>query len=101
MINKNEFELIFNINPGKKIYFNNLSLNIPTDFQDSNYIKIQKFFDSLKGEPYSIHSVEKILEEIEKITINEEYASVKATLEENLSSDKLNIKFNISQKSFL
>ena len=50
MINKNEFELIFNINPGKKIYFNNLSLNIPTDFQDSNYIKIQKFFDS-KGNP--------------------------------------------------
>ncbi len=97
MVNDNEFELIYNINPGKKIYFNNLSMDIPTDFEVTNFSKINDFFESIKGEPYSINLVEKIIGEIENITINEEYVSVKASLEENLISDQLDIKFKIEE----
>ena len=35
-----------------------------------NYLK------DLKGEPYSINSVEKILDEIDEITLNEEFKSL-------------------------
>ncbi len=97
MVNDNEFELVYNINPGKKIYFNNLSIDIPTDFEVTNFLKINNFFESIKGEPYSINLVEKIIGQIENITINEEYVSVKASLEENLISDQLDIKFKIEE----
>ena len=48
---------------------------------------------NLKGQPYSINTIENILDEIDKITVNEEYKSIKATAEENIISDKININF--------
>ena len=42
-------------------------------------------------EKENINQVEKILEKIEIITINEQYLSVKATVEENLISNKLDL----------
>ena len=37
LINKNEFELIFNINPDKKIYFGDMNFILPNDFDENNY----------------------------------------------------------------
>ena len=97
MINKNEFELIFNINPNSKIYFNNLSLNIPNDFEVQSYSNLEKFFQKIKGEPYSIDKVENILEEIEYITINDQNLSVKATIDEFVDGNKLDLVFNVEE----
>ena len=97
MINKNEFELIFNINPYSKIYFNNLSLNLPNDFEVQSYSKLQKFFQKIKGEPYSLLKVENILEEIEYITINDQNLSVRATIDEKVDGNKLDIVFNVEE----
>ena len=85
MINDNEFELIFNIKPKEKIYFNNLNLELPNDFEIQNFSEINKLFTKIKGKPYSINDVEKILEKIEIITINDQYMSVKVTVEETLN----------------
>ena len=41
-------------------------------------------FEKLKGEPYSIKQVENILEEIDKITLLEQFESIKATVEEDI-----------------
>ncbi len=103
MINQNEFELIYNINANDKIYFNELNLNLPNDFKKDNYEKVNKLFFKLKGEPYSINSVEKILQQIEIITINDEYMSVKTSVEENINGNELNLNFNIeeSEKYFV
>ena len=38
-IDKNNFELIFNIQAGKKFYFNELKLNLPNDFSKENFTK--------------------------------------------------------------
>ena len=97
MINQNEFELIFNINANNKIYFNNLSINLPNDFEKDNYLNVSKLFNKLKGQPYSINRVEKILQEIETITINDEYMSVKTMVDENINDDKLDIIFKIEE----
>ena len=56
--------------------------------------KILKYFEKLKNEPYSINSVEKILDEIDKITINEQYESIKSTVEENIVENKINLNLN-------
>ena len=81
---ENEFELIYNIKPNKKIYFNNITLEIPKDFEIENFSEITNLFDKIKGEPYSINKVENILEKIEVITVNEQYMSVKASVEEKI-----------------
>ena len=96
-INDEEFELIYNINPNEKIFFNNLELDIPNDFEIQNFEKLEIVLNNLKGKPYSINSVNKILKEIDYITITDEYKSINATVEESLISNLLNIKFKISE----
>ena len=80
LIGSNSFELIFNINSNEKIYFDNLELNLPKDFNTSNFKDLKKLFKKLKGEPYSINRVKKILEEIDKITITEQYGQLQRKL---------------------
>ncbi len=96
-INENEFELIYNINAKDKIYFDNLSINLPDDFLIQNYEKLNKLFLNLRGEPYSINSVEDILDTIDEITLNEEFKSVNASVNEEIVSNKININFTITE----
>ena len=51
-IDKESFELIFNINANEKIFFNEFTLEIPNDFDRENYKKIYNFFKDFKGKPY-------------------------------------------------
>ena len=97
MINDQEFELIFNIETNPKLYFGKLKIDLPTDFSQSNYESLDKFFDELENEPYSLYRVETILEKIENITVNEQYESIKATVEETIIDNKINITFNIEE----
>ena len=87
----------------QKYFFGKLDLDLPTDFDKSNYEQVEKFFNELENEPYSLNRVEDILEKIETITINEQYESIKATINENIDSNKLNITFKIeeTEKSFV
>ena len=97
LINNDEFELIFNINANEKIYFGKLDLLYPSDFSDNHFLDLQDLLKNLEGQQYSIYSVDKILNKIDYITLNEEYLSVKATVEENLNSNILNINFIINE----
>ena len=97
LINDDEFELVYTINPKRKIYFNNLKINLPDDFDKTNFEELNYFLTSLKGKPYSLNLVEKILSKIDNITIQEEYKSVKATIDESISKDELDINFNIQE----
>mgnify|MGYP001193977780 CR=1 FL=1 len=97
LLNDNEFELIFNINPYQKIYFGEMNFILPDDFDEKNYEKLDKLLKDLKGEPYSLYSVEKILDEIDTITISEEFKSANAYSEENTVSNRLNIDFIVEK----
>ena len=97
LIDKNEFELIFNINPNKKIYFGDMNFILPNDFDEKNYKDLNRLLVDLKGEPYSIYSVDKILNEIDLITTNEEFKSSNAFTQQNIVSNKLNIDFVIEE----
>ena len=99
LINDDEFEIIFNIETGKKINFNDMRIIFPANFTKSNYENLENLFQKLKGEKYSINSVEKILNEIDKITIQEEFKSSKAFVKEDLVGDKLNIDFIIEDST--
>ncbi len=97
LIKNNEFELIYNIDAGQKIYFNEFKLNLPIDYDVKNYEEINKLFSDLKGKYYTLYNVEKILKKIETITLNEQYDSIDAKVEEEILFDKINISFNIKE----
>ena len=97
LINEDEFELIFNINANEKFVFDNIVLNLPIDFERSNFESLNKLFKDLKGENYSINKVEKILEEIDKVTMEEQYESILSNVQENIVKNKINLEFNIEK----
>ena len=97
IIDEKDFELIFNIDAKEKIYFNNISLNIPNDFNSQNFENLREFFDDLKGEPYSINNVETILDKLDKITLLEEYKSINASVKEKFNNNQLDLVFNIEE----
>ena len=96
LINEDEFELIFNINANNKIFFGQIDLKLPDDFNIINFRSLKKSIEKIKDTPYSINSIENILDEIDEIVISEQYESIKATVEEEQDNDKINIKFAIS-----
>ena len=97
LINNDEFEVIFNIDAKNKFYFDNLNLDLPIDFEISNFENLNTTFKSLKNKPYSINSVEKILNEIDKIAISEQFESISANVIENIVDDKINLTFKIDE----
>ena len=97
LYNNDEFELVYNIDAKDKYYFDNLNIKIPDDFDVSNYEELKIFLKDLKGEIYSINTVSEILDKIDLISINEQYESVKATVSENILSNKINLSFNIEE----
>ena len=97
MTDDQTFELIFNINANSKLFFGDLKIELPDDFSKSNYKEVEKFFKKLENEPYSINRIEDIVEKIETITINEQYESIKASVKENIDSNKININFKIEE----
>ena len=103
LLDDNNFELIFNIDAGNKIFFNDLKLNLPAEFDANNFKELLNVFDEIKGEPYSIYSIQKILDEIDQITLLEEYQSINSNIDEEIVDNKLNIIFNIekSEDSFI
>ena len=97
LIDKNTFELIFNIDSGPKIFFGNLKLNLPPDFDENNFISIDKLFKKTEGKPYSINTIEKILDEIDLIATLEQYKFIKANVIENLDENSIHLEFTIEE----
>ena len=97
LINNNEFELIFNIDANEKVFFGDLKLDIPMDFERTNFTSIDELFQKIENKPYSINLINKILDEIDKITVLDQYQFIKATVLENLVSNKLNLVFKINE----
>ena len=95
--NKNNFELIFNVNSNNLYYFDNLNLNLPTDFNEENYVEISKLFKDLKNKPYSINRIEKVLNLIDRISTNEQFESTKSTVNENVIDNKINLEFIVEE----
>ena len=97
IIDKENFELIYNIDAKNKFYFGDLKLQTPIDFDRNNFSQLLKLLDELKGESYSINAVNEILEEIDKVSIEEQFEAISATVNENIVKDKINLTFSINE----
>ena len=96
-LGNNEFELIYNISPGEKYFFNDLKINLPIDYSVNNFDELSSFFQELKGKNYSLTAIEKILKIIDEITLNKEFEFLESNVVENVKDNLINLTFNIEE----
>ena len=101
---EDSFKLIFNIDAGKKYKFNNFTLSLPEDYNEADFTKVEKIFEKLKDEDYSLNDISKILTEIDRIASLRLYDFITADVQETIVADnKIDFDFKImnSQKFYV
>ena len=102
LVNETEFELIYNVVPNDRFFFDKISLDLPIDFDQSNFKSLNKLFKKLNGKRYSLFIIEDILDEIDKIILDEEYKTLKTEVDENVIDNKINLTFSVTEgKKFI
>jgi len=104
VIDNNNFGLTFYIDSGERYYFNNIYLNVSDDYKKENFSNFFKIFEKLKGEPYSLNSIKKIINEIDKTALQKEFVFINANYQEKIIDiNKINIEifFEESQKYYV
>ena len=96
-LGNDEFEILYNISSGKKYYFNEFNLNLPIDYETDNFNELNNIFKDLKGEKYSLNSIDKILKEIDKIVLNEQFEFLKSSVQEEIKDNLINLTFDIGE----
>ncbi len=97
IINENDFELIFNINSGKKYYFGNIDLKIPEDYSIKSFQDIIETKNKLEGKLYSLNKVKKILEKIDNIALTKEFEFINAKYNEKIQDNRINLFIKLEE----
>ena len=88
------FKLTFNIDAGKKYFFNQFNLELPQDYNKSDFERINKLFTSLSKKEYSLDNINLILNEIDEIASLQLYDFIKIDVKENIvDENKINFNF--------
>ena len=96
-LGNDKFEIIYNISSGEKFYFNEFNVDLPIDYEESNFNQLNKTFEKFKGQAYSLNSIDKILKEIDKIVLNEQFEFLKSTVKEQIDGNLINLTFDIGE----
>ena len=98
ILDQNQFELIFNIDAGKKYYFNDIVLDISDEYSEETFNDFYKKFNKLKGKKYSNKVINNIVDEINKIALQKEFLFVNADYTEIIvDQDKINVLINFKE----
>ena len=90
--NSGDFNLTYSIDAENRYYFGDLSLKLPDDYNNNDFIKIAEVLEKLENEPYSLKKINLVLIEIEKIASLKLYDFINANVQEELIEDN-KIKF--------
>ena len=98
ILDKKSFSLTYKINAGEKFTFNDLKLVMPDDFDPKKFQSLEKVFSKLRNTNYSFRKIEKILDEIDKIAMYENYEFIDANVIETIvDKNKINFTFNLKE----
>ena len=96
--NNNGFKLTYNINAGPKFIINNTSLDLPIDYDEKDFKKIKKKLSKLEGKLYSLNKLNKIANEVDYLTLTNDYEFIDASFNEKIvSSNKIDLTFKIKE----
>ena len=103
VIDDKDFELIFNINAGKKYYFGNIDLDIPVDYSVDSFNEIIETQSDMEGKVYSLNKIKKILKKIDEIVLLKEFEFINAKYTETINDNEINflIKLEESEKFYI
>ena len=96
-LGNDKFEIIYNIASGEKFYFNEFNLNLPIDYERENFNQLNDVFQKLKGKNYSLNSIDKIIKEIDKIVLSEQFEFLKSSVIEEVKDNFINLPFDIGE----
>ena len=100
----NFFELIYNINSGDRYTINKATLDVPIDYDPKDFKAVTNSIEDLKGKKYSLNEINKVIKEIDKISVSRLYDFIDATIEiDEVNNNKLDLKFAVieSDKFFV
>ena len=94
--NENQFELIFNIKAGSKLFFDKIQFSENKNILESDLNFFNKQFLKLTGKAYSEKKINRLIDDINNFTLNNEFiflnASYNALIKEN---NKIDIIINL------
>ena len=96
-LGNDKFEIVYNISSGEKFYFNEFNVNLPIDYEQSNFDQLNKTFKKFKGKAYSLNAIDKVLKDIDKIVLNEQFEFLKSTVKEQMEGNLINLTFDIAE----
>tara|TARA_B100001057_G_scaffold45789_1_gene40861 strand:- start:2592 stop:4847 length:2256 start_codon:yes stop_codon:yes gene_type:complete len=94
----NTFKLVYKINAGNRYIVNVASLELPIDYDITNFKDVNKALDKLNNESYSFNKISNVVDEIDKISLSREYDFINAeVIEEKIGDNKINIVFKVKE----
>ena len=94
----NNFKLVYNINAGPKFIVDKASLLLPIDYDKNDFSGVEKKLSKLQGKYYSINKLKKIADEVEKLTLRNDYEFLDASFQEKIiSKNRMNLVFKIKE----
>ena len=98
IIDDKYFEIVFNIDAGEKFSFNDLKLNIPLEYKQNDFAKLENLLIKLKEKTYSLNRIEDILDEIDEIALDNNYEFLSVTYDEKIiDKNKINLSINLKE----
>ena len=98
IFNDNHFNLIYNIDAGNIYNISKTKLNLPDDFDRKDFKEVERILNDLKGEKYSLNKINKVVKQIDQISVSRLYDFIDATIETNIiEDDKLDITFVVKE----
>ncbi len=102
---KNQFELVFNINAGKKYYFNDIIIVRKNDeFLNDNLINYQKSFTKLKNKPYSKKKINNLVNQLNEFALSNDFVFLNAKYDTIIKNDDkidISIYFDNLEKQYV
>ncbi len=98
VFNNNHFNLIYNIDSGNVYKIRNTKLILPDDFDPDDFKDVEKILKKLKNEKYSLNKLNKVVGQIDQISVSRLYDFIDAAIEtEIIDDDKLDITFVVEE----
>ena len=100
----NQFELIFNINSGKKFYFNKFFFSNTEDVDLKSFSSFEKKFKKLEGKQYSKRKINNLINDLNDEVLRNDFVFINANFNEIIKNNNMidiDINFDELNKIFV
>ena len=98
IFNDNHFNLVYNIDAGNIYTIRDTKLILPDDFDEKDFNEVKDILKKLKDKKYSLIKLNKVVDQIDQISVSRLYDFIDASIEtEEVEDNKLDITFVVKE----